>query len=167
MIQTASEQHTISLVVNNKPGVLIRIALVFSRRGYNLESVVVSSAKDPRFSRMSLVASGDPKTLDQILKQLNKLVDVIHATDHTGHNKIERELAMIKIACTPEERTQILQITDHFKCESVDMTSGTMTFEITGSSAKLDAFLGMLDNFNVIESVRSGKLIMMRGREET
>ena len=82
------EQHTISLLVSNKPGVLMRIAQVFSRRGYNLESVVVSPTKDNRFSRMSLVATGDRETLDQIIKQLNKLVDVIHARDHTGEDKI-------------------------------------------------------------------------------
>jgi acetolactate synthase-1/3 small subunit len=162
-----SQQHTISLLVNNKPGVLIRIALVFSRRGYNIESVVVSPSNDPKFSRMSLVASGDKETLDQIIKQLNKLVDVIHATDHTGQNTLERELALVKVNCPPEIRGQILQIADHFKCRSVDLSENTMTFEVTGSTEKLNALHLMLDKYGILESIRTGKLVMMRGKTET
>jgi acetolactate synthase-1/3 small subunit len=162
-----SQQHTISLLVNNKPGVLIRIALVFSRRGYNIESVVVSPSNDPKFSRMSLVASGDKETLDQIIKQLNKLVDVIHATDHTGENTLERELALVKVNCPPETRGQILQIADHFKCRSVDISENTMTFEVTGSTDKLNAMHLMLDKYGILESIRTGKLVMMRGKTET
>jgi acetolactate synthase-1/3 small subunit len=161
------EQHTISLLVNNKPGVLIRIALVFSRRGYNLESVVVSPSENGAFSRMSLVASGDPKTLDQIIKQLNKLVDVIHARDHTGDIKIEKELALIRVSCPAEKRTEILQIGHHFKCQSEDLTEDTITFQVTGTSEKLNALQMMLAKYGVIESVRSGKLFMVRGMEET
>ena len=163
----SDHQHTISLLVNNKPGVLIRIALVFSRRGYNLESVVVSPGNDPRFSRMSLVASGDKATLDQIIKQLNKLVDVVHATDHTGDVTIERELALIKVNCPAEKRGEILQIADHFKCRSVDISDDTMTFEATGSTEKLNAMHMMLDKYGVQESIRTGKLVMMRGNTET
>lgn len=162
-----NEQHTISLLVNNKPGVLIRIALVFSRRGYNLESVVVSPANNPKFSRMSLVASGDKETLDQIIKQLNKLVDVIHATDHTGDVTLERELALVKVRCPGETRGEILQIADHFKCQSLDITEDTMTFEVTGSTDKLNAMQMMMDKYGIIESIRTGKLVMMRGKNET
>ena len=162
-----SQQHTISLLVNNKPGVLIRIALVFSRRGYNIESVVVSPDNNPKFSRMSLVASGDKETLDQIIKQLNKLVDVIHATDHTGQNTLERELALFKVNCSPEKRGQILQISDHFKCRSIDLSEDTMTFEVTGSTEKLNALQSMLDKYGILESIRTGKLVMMRGKTET
>ena len=162
-----SQQHTISLLVNNKPGVLIRIALVFSRRGYNIESVVVSPDNNPKFSRMSLVASGDKETLDQIIKQLNKLVDVIHATDHTGQNTLERELALFKVNCSPEKRGQILQIADHFKCRSIDLSEDTMTFEVTGSTEKLNAMQLMLDKYGILESIRTGKLVMMRGKTET
>ncbi|MBD3420633.1 MAG: acetolactate synthase small subunit [Chitinivibrionales bacterium] len=167
MVTSNNEQHTISLLVNNKPGVLIRIALVFSRRGYNMESVVVSAGNDPRFSHMSLVASGDRKTLDQIIKQLNKLVDVIHACDHTGDSMIERELALIKVKCPAQKRTEILQIGQHFQCESVDLTEKTITFEATGSSDKLNALHNMLDSYGILETVRSGKLFMIRGSEET
>lgn len=162
-----SEPHTISLLVNNKPGVLIRIALVFSRRGYNLESVVVSPTHDPRFSRMSLVATGDPDTLHRIIGQLNKLVDVIHARDHTGDVKVEKEMALIKVECPPEKRTEILQIAHHFKAHSEDLTESTITFMATGSSDKLNAFETMLAKYGVVENVRSGKLFMVRGAEET
>src|SRR5210317_709067 len=95
-ISDNSSQHTISLLVNNKPGVLIRISLVFARRGFNLDSVVVSPGMEERYSRMTITASGDPGALRRILQQLNKLVDVIHATDHTGERVVERELALIK-----------------------------------------------------------------------
>lgn len=161
------EKHTISLLVNNRPGVLIRIALVFSRRGYNLESVVVSPSHRPEFSRMSLVASGDPRTLDQIIKQLNKLVDVIHALDHTGDVTVQRELALVKVQCSPGQRTEVLQIADHFKCRSVDMDDQSMTFEVTGSSDKLDAVHDHFGKFGIIEAVRSGKLFLVRGAGNT
>ncbi len=162
-----SMQHTISLLVNNRPGVLIRVALVFSRRGYNIDSVVVSPLKDPQFSRMSLVVSGDPRTLDQILKQLNKLVDVLHAVDHTGDAMIERELGLYKVTSPATLRTEIFQIADHFKAMSVDLTEETVVFQITGASEKMDAFQTMMEKYGIVESIRSGKLFMVRGCEET
>lgn len=167
MSQTNSVQHTISLLVNNRPGVLIRVALVFSRRGFNIDSVVVSPLRDPEFSRMSLVASGDPKTLDQILKQLNKLVDVLHAVDHTGDAMVERELGLYKVTSPARLRTEIFQIADHFKACSVDLTNETVVFQITGASEKLDAFRTMMEKYGIVESIRSGKLFMVRGGEET
>ncbi|MFW6313889.1 MAG: acetolactate synthase small subunit, partial [Spirochaetota bacterium] len=115
------EKHTISLYVANKPGVLIRIALVFARRGYNIDSLVVSAAPDPDFSTMNIVASGDRKTLDQILKQLNKLVDVVHATDRTNDDVIHREMALMKIHCEPELRGEVLQLAKALDCDTVDL----------------------------------------------
>jgi acetolactate synthase-1/3 small subunit len=159
--------HTISLHVNNKPGVLIRIALVFARRGYNIDSCVVSPGKEDRFSRMTITASGDPKTLEQIIKQLNKLVDVLHATDHTDEVVVERELALIKLSYKPGQRTDILQICEHFKCETVDLSDSTVTVQVTGKSEKLDALLLMLKKFNIIEMVRTGKILVARGDHET
>jgi acetolactate synthase-1/3 small subunit len=167
MSHNKSNQHTISLLVNNRPGVLIRVALVFSRRGYNIDSVVVSSVKDPEFSRMSLVVSGDPGTLDQILKQLNKLIDVLHAVDHTGDEIIDRELGLFKIKSPADMRTELFQIADHFKAQSVDLTSDTVVFQITGASEKLDAFQIMVEPYGILESIRSGKLFMTRGSKET
>jgi acetolactate synthase-1/3 small subunit len=161
------EKHAISLLVSNRPGVLIRIALVFSRRGYNLDSVVVSPAHHPEFSRMTIVASGDVETLAQIIKQLNKLVDVVHAKDHTGESMIEREIALIKVGCSEKQRTEVLRIIDQFAGESVDTTGQTITFQATGTSAELDRLEHMLDTFNIVESVRSGKLIIARGQDAT
>ncbi len=160
-------RHTISLLVNNRPGVLIRIALVFARRGFNLESVVVSPAHNPRFSQMNLVAMGDPETLHRIMKQLNKLVDVIHAKDYAYGDTIQQELALIKVNFPVDRRTEILQIADHFEAVSIDMTDTTITFKVTGDTEKLDAMLLLLEKFEVIETVRSGKLIIVKGAEAT
>ena len=167
MAETNSIQHTISLLVNNRPGVLIRVALVFSRRGYNIDSVVVSPLKNSEFSRMSLVASGDPSTLDQIIKQLNKIVDVLHAIDHTGESLIEKELGLFKVQSPITLRTEIIQIAEHFKATSVDLTEDTVVFQITGAFEKLNAFQTMMEKYGIIESIRSGKLFLVRGKSET
>lgn len=167
MKKTAPPSHTISLLVSNKPGVLIRISLVFARRGYNIDSLVVSPGADRRFARMTITASGDPLTLEQIILQLNKLVDVIHATDHTGDIVIERELALVKVNAPPELRTEVLQVAEHFKCESVDLSETTMVLQCTGTSDKLDALLLLLGKYGILELVRTGKIIMARGADET
>lgn len=159
--------HSISLLVSNKPGVLIRIALVFARRGYNIDSLVVSPANNEEFARMSITASGNPKTLALILGQLNKLVDVLHASDHTGDVVVERELALIKVDCVADRRTAVLQISEHFKCQTVDITENTLMLQATGDSDKLDALIMMLDKFNIPEMVRSGKIVMARGVSQT
>jgi acetolactate synthase-1/3 small subunit len=161
------ESHTVSLLVNNKPGVLIRIALVFARRGYNIDSLVVSPGQDQNFSRMSITARGEFKTLEQIIKQLNKLVDVIHAQDHTTDVMVERELALIKIHCPSQKRTEILQISEHFKCQTVDITETTLMLQATGSSEKIDALMTLLQKLDIIEIIRTGKIFMARGEKET
>ncbi len=160
-------QHSISLLVNNKPGVLIRIALVFARRGYNIDSLVVSPAHNGKFARMNIVASGEPKTLEQILKQLNKLIDVLHAKDHTGEASVEKELALVKVRCVPEKRSEILQIAEHFKSQTVDLSENTLMLQITGGTEKLDAAEAMLDKYGILEMVRTGKVIMARGESGT
>lgn len=161
------KKHTISLYVANKPGVLIRIALVFAKRSYNIDSLVVSEAHDPAFSRMNIVANGDTKTLDQILKQLNKLVDVIHAKDNTGMDIIQRELALFKVTCTPENRTEVLQVAMAFNGEPVDLGETSVTFQISGDTEKLDAVNKFLEQYGIMEVVRSGKLLISRGDTET
>ncbi|MCH2174884.1 MAG: acetolactate synthase small subunit [Lentisphaeria bacterium] len=162
-----NNQHTISLLVNNKPGVLIRIALVFARRGYNIDSLVVSPANDSSFSRMTITATGEVKTLEQIIKQLNKVVDVIHATDHTDDVVVERELVLIKLSIQPEQRSEVLQVTDHFKCQSVDISKDTLTIESTGSTEKIDALVTMMQDYSIMEVVRTGKVLMSRGLTAT
>ena len=160
-------KHTISLLVANRPGVLIRISLVFARRGYNIDSLVVSPASDPDFYMMNIMASGDERTLDQILKQLNKLIDVVHASDRTGENIIQRELALIKIACTSEERGELLQLAHALKCDTIDLDDTSLTVQITGTSERLDSAISVLRTYSVMELVRTGKVLMARGSEMT
>ncbi len=159
--------HTISLYVNNKPGVLSRVATTFARRGYNIESLVVSPAAQGDFSRMTITSSGDPETLDQIIKQLHKLVDVVHAIDHTGDDAYESEIALVKVASELDKRTQILQIAEHFSAKVVDYGSESVMIRAYGSSEKLDAFIELLRPFGLRELVRSGKILMARGLQET
>ncbi len=159
--------HTISLYVNNKPGVLVRVALVFSRRGFNIESLVVSPAARGDFSRMTVTCSGDPSTLEQIIKQLAKLVDVVHAVDHTRDNAYETEIALVKIAAELEERTQILQIAEHFNAKVTDYDQSSLMLRVYGSSEKLDALISLLRPFDLRELVRSGKILMVRGLDAT
>jgi acetolactate synthase-1/3 small subunit len=163
----ASGVHTISLFVHDRPGVLVRVALVFSRRGYNIESLVVSPSAKGGFSRMTIASSGAPETLEQIIKQLTKLVDVIHAIDHTGENAYETEIALIKLAYTPQDRSEILQISEHFGAKVVDYGSESLVLRVYGSSEKLDALIALLRSFEIEELVRSGKILMARGRTTT
>ena len=159
--------QSISLLVANRPGVLVRIALVFSRRGYNIDSLVVSPTLDPNFSRMNIIAHGNPEILMQIIKQLEKLVDVVQAKDHTGTDAVEKELALIKVRCTPDQRTEILQLCDHFHANTVDMTATSMIIQITGNSMKVDTLKSLLQKFEIVEYIRTGKVIMLRGEDKT
>ena len=163
----AERKHTISVHVANRPGALIRIALVFARRGYNIDSLVVSPASDPEYSMMNIVASGDEKTLDQILKQLNKLIDVVHASDRTGEDILQRELALIKIACSAADRSEVLQLAHALRCEIVDIGETVITLQATGSSGEVDSATRVLSNYEVVELVRTGKVLMARGAERT
>ena len=163
----SQKKHNISCYVENKPGVTIRIALVFARRGYNIESFVGSPAQDPRYSRINIEATGDSETLHLMLAQLNRLVDVIHAREYSADDVIQKELALIKVRCDNTTRTEILQIIDAFKCRNVDISDTTMTFQVTGKSTKIDAVRKMLDKFGILEVVRTGKVLIARGEEET
>ena len=165
--ETGRDLHTISLYVHNRPGVLVRVALVFARRGYNIESLVVSPAAKGGFSRMTITCSGDPATLEQIIKQLAKLVDVVHAIDHTRDQAYESEIALIKIECAIQERTEILQISEHFGAKVVDYGSDSLILRVYGSSDKLDALIALLEPFQLVELVRSGKILMARGAATT
>jgi acetolactate synthase-1/3 small subunit len=155
--------HTISVFVNNKPGVLVRVALVFSRRGFNIESLVVSPGAEGRFSRMTITCSGQKEDLEQVVKQLAKLVDVVHAIDHTADQSYEVEIALIKLQCALDSRTQILQISEHYKGRVVDFGAESLILQAHGSSEKLDALIELLRPFQIVELVRSGKLLMARG----
>lgn len=156
--------HTISLFVHDRPGVLVRVALVFSRRGYNIESLVVSPSGAGGYSRMTITCSGDPATLDQIIRQLAKLVDVVSAIDHTGDQAYETEIALIKLEVEDDDaRTQVLQIAEHFSAKVVDYAATSIMLRVYGSSEKLDALIALIRPYGVSELVRSGKILMARG----
>ncbi|MCS6770523.1 MAG: acetolactate synthase small subunit [Kiritimatiellae bacterium] len=155
--------HTISVYVANKPGVLARIAQVFARRGYNIESLVVSPAMDGNFSRMTIGLSGSPEGMEQIIKQTSKLIDVLRCTDHTDDNAVVKELALVKVRVGAEQRAEVLQIGEHFGCKTVDLTETSLILQCTGNSEKIDALIGMLGKFRIIELVRTGKVLMARG----
>lgn len=155
--------HTISLLVSNKPGVLLRICLVFSRRGFNIESLVVSQALDGRFSRMTITAEGDAKDLDQIIKQAGKLVDVVDAGEHDDLEGVVQELALIKVTSDEGKRSEILQIVEHFKAETVHFASDSVIVKVSGDSEKIDSVVEVLRGFGILELVRSGKLVIGKG----
>jgi acetolactate synthase-1/3 small subunit len=160
-------EHVISLYVNNKPGVLVRVAIVFARRGYNIDSLVVSPGAQGEFSRMTIACTGDPDTLEQIIRQLAKLVDVVHAVDHTGDEAYQTEIALVKLQCRLDERAQILQIAEHFNAKVVDYGTESLMLRVYGGSEKLDTFIELLRPFGLRELVRSGKVLMARGLQET
>ncbi|MCF7838035.1 MAG: acetolactate synthase small subunit [Candidatus Marinimicrobia bacterium] len=159
--------HSLSAYVANKPGVLARIAQVFARRGFNIDSLVVSPGGTGDFSRMTITAKGNPEGLQQVIEQVGKLVDVLHCFDHTGQDVVVRELALVKLAVTPSERTEVLQVAAHFGAKTVDLTEESLTLMITGQSDKLDAMLGLATKWPLIELVRTGKVIMARGAAVT
>ncbi|ADN02654.1 acetolactate synthase small subunit [Spirochaeta thermophila] len=163
-----NERHAISLYVANKPGVLIRIALVFARRGYNIDSLVVSeSATNPDFSVMNIVATGERKGLEQVIKQLNKLVDVVHASDRTGEDIIQRELALIKVNCPAEVRTDILQAGEALGCEILNLTEDRIILQAVGDPERIDTVLRVFQPYGILESMRTGKVLMAKGSEFT
>ncbi|MBN2344568.1 MAG: acetolactate synthase small subunit [Deltaproteobacteria bacterium] len=159
--------HTLSVYVANRPGVLARIAQVFSRRGYNIESLVVSPANDGDFSRMTIGLSGASEGLEQIVRQVGKLVDVISCMEHADDTAVVRELALVKVRVEAERRMEVLQIVEHFACKTVDLTDTSMIIMSTGASEKVAAFIRMIRSFEVVELVRTGKVLMARGDQPT
>jgi acetolactate synthase-1/3 small subunit len=156
-------QHTITVLVENKPGVLARVSGLFARRGFNIESLAVSITDDPTVSRMTIVVTGDDSTLDQINKQTCKLIDVIKLVDYSQMPIVERELALIKVNAEPESRAAIMQIVDIFRAKIIDISSQSFTVEVTGGSDKVDAIEDLLRPYGIMEVVRTGKIAMARG----
>ena len=159
-------RHTISVMVTNEFGVLSRISGLFSGRGFNIESLTVAETMDPAISRMTIVTSGDDKVLEQINKQLNKLVSVIKVHDFTGEEHIERELALIKVSSNPENRAEILSIVDIFRAKVVDVSPRTYTIEITGDEEKINAITELLRPFGIKEKVSTGRVAMPRSSKQ-
>ena len=159
--------HTLSIFVANQPGVLMRISQVFARRGYNIDSLVVSEGRDPKYSRMTIGLSGDPEGLEQIVKQVTKLIDVIHCFEHTSANSVVKELVLVKAIISADQRTEALQILEHFGGKTVDLTNNSLIAMLTGNTEKVDSALAMFSNFEIIETVRTGKVVMARGEQGT
>ena len=161
----AEQRHTISLLVDNQPGVLSRIAGMFSGRGFNIESLCVAETVDPLVSRITLVTSGDELIIEQINKQLNKLVNVIKVQDLTGTNFVERETALIKVKARPVQKAEILRLVDIFKCKVVDVNTTSYIIEVTGTGEKLEALLKLLKPMGIKEIARTGTSALARNKK--
>jgi acetolactate synthase I/III small subunit len=155
-------RHTISVVVENKFGVLTRIAGLFSGRGYNIDTLNVGPTHDPNTSRMTIVTRGDDATVSQIVKQLEKLVDVIEVQDFREGEYIDRELVLVKVGVDSQTRAEVMQITDIFRAKIVDVQPKTLTIEITGNESKVEKFLELMRSFGIVELTRTGKVALPR-----
>lgn len=156
-------QHTIAVLVTNRFGVLSRISGLFSGRGFNIESLNVAETNDPNISRMTIVTRGDNKKIEQITKQLNKLVDIIKVVDLTDESFIDREMILVKMNAEPGGREEILRIVEIFRAKIVDVSPSTYTIEITGDAGKLKGILELLRPLGIKEVVRSGRIALARG----
>ena len=157
------EKHTVAVLVENKFGVLSRVAGLFSARGYNIESLSVGETLDATVSRMTIVVRGDEFVIEQVTKQLHKLIDVIKVSDLTDDGHVERELVLIRINAEPQHRAEILRTADIFRAKVVDVTPQSFTLEATGDEGKLEAFIELLRPMGIQEIVRTGKVAIARG----
>jgi len=171
-------KHTIAALVNNRPGVLAKVSGLFARRGYNIDSLAVGPTIDSRhkgaeaekYSRMTIVVDdeGDPSIMDQIEKQLDKLVDVVHISDHTRADVVRRELALIKIECPPEKRPEIVAICDAFRAQIDDIGQATVIIQATGAPEKVDGMVQVVGaTYSILELVRTGRVVLARGERPT
>ena len=156
--------YTIGALVTNKSGVLTRISGLFTRRGYNIESISACATEDPEISRLTLILNGDEYTLYQLIKQMNKLEDVIKVGCANELDCVFRELMLVKVHALPEKRSQIIEINDIYKAKTVDLSPETMILEITGDPAKLDAYIKVIAPYGIIEMQRTGVTVLARGQ---
>ena len=155
-------RHTISVLVENKFGVLTRVAGLFSGRGYNIDTLNVGPTHDPTISRMTIVTRGDDATIDQIVKQLNKLIDVLKVLDFREGEFIDRELVLVKVNVDGQTRAEVMQITDIFRAKIVDVQASTLTIEITGNENKVEKFIELMKSFGIADLTRTGKVALPR-----
>lgn len=161
------KKHVLACIVENRSGVLSRVAGMFSRRGFNIDSISVGVTEDPRYSRMTITVTGDKDELEQVSKQLHKLIDVIKVSDLTEDDMVERELVLVKVSADSENRTEILQIVDIFRARIIDVSERSLIVEATGDSGKIDAMVNMLRPFGIKELVRTGRVALARGARAT
>jgi len=155
--------HTLSVLVEDKPGVLTRVAGLFSARGFNIDSLAVGPTSDDGLSRMTIVVQVDRKPLEQVTKQLNKLINVIKILEHEPGEAVERELMLVKVRANGDDRPRVMEIATVFRANIVDVTRGALTLEATGKPDKLEALLDLLADFGVIELSRTGRIALARG----
>ena len=155
--------HTIVALVQDRPGVLNRVASMFRRRGYNITSLSVGHSEQPGFSRMTFVVDGDDYTIEQVRKQLDRLIDVVKVSDLSDESVVARELAIIKVQATPYSRSEIIQLVDIFRANIVDVSPDSLIIEVTGDEDKVDSLLQLLKSFGVRELMRTGRVAMLRG----
>jgi len=158
-------KHTIGVLVENHFGVLTRVSGLFSARGFNISSLAVGETDDPTISRMTIVVDADERILEQIMKQLNKVIDVIKVIDLTQEESIDRELALIKVTVTPKTRAEIIQIVNTFRAKVVDVNQKTITVEITGPEGKIDAMIELMGQFGIREVANTGVISLGRSSE--
>jgi acetolactate synthase-1/3 small subunit len=161
--KTEEMKHIISILLENESGALSRVAGLFSARAYNIESLTVAPTDDPSLSRMTLVTTGTDEIVEQVCKQLNKLIDVVKLVDLTRDIHVERELILIKVKAENGQRDEVMRLAEIFNGHIIDLTDSTYTLEVTGDSEKIDAVLKALENITILEVVRSGQLGMGRG----
>jgi acetolactate synthase-1/3 small subunit len=160
---TVPTQHTLSVLVENRPGVLTRVAGMFARRNYNIHSLAVGPTDDPRVSRLTLVVGTEAVQLEQIVKQLNKLVNVLKIVELEAGETVERELQLVKVACDAATRSQIIELAQVFRANIVDVHHDSLTIEAAGDPVKLAALVDLLEPFGIREMVRSGRIALARG----
>lgn len=159
-------RHIVSLLVENESGALSRISGLFSARGYNIESLTVATTEDPTLSRMTIITTGSDRIIEQITKQLNKLVDVVKLQDVTEGNFIEREIMFVKVKAEGEsQRAEVHRLSEIFRARIIDVTDTTFCIELTGSGAKLEAYIRAMHENNIVEVVRSGSMAILRGEK--
>lgn len=164
---TGEKRHVVSVTVRDEPGVLVRIAGLFARRGFNIESLSVAQSSQPGISRTTFVVSGEDDTLEQVQKQLQKLIDVIKVVDHTETSFVDRELMLIKVAVgSPEQRVEIRQIAQDFRARIVDVDRAALVFEVTGDEGKMTAFIDQMRPYGIIELVRTGRIALTRSAKD-
>ena len=159
----ATTKHTLVALVENRPGVLNRVASLFRRRGFNIESITVGHSEMPGMSRMTLVVDGTGTSVEQVRKQLEKLIETFKVSDITDESSVIRELALIKVKATSATRSEIIQMVDIFRANIVDVSPESLTIEVTGDEDKLESLLGLLRNFGIKEVCRTGRIAMTRG----
>ncbi len=159
----ATTKHTLVALVGDKPGVLNRMVSLFRRRSFNIESIAVGHSEVPHLSRVTIVVNGSTDMVEQVRKQLDKLIDVVKVTDITGDNITARELALIKVRATSATRSEIIEISDIFRASIVDVASDSLTIEITGDEDKIDSLLNLIRGFGIREIARTGRIAMVRG----